>query len=290
MTKRFSDIKIWKSQKWFKKLNPNQKLAWLYLTAICDHAGIWKIDISEFLDDTGLEEFDLDDFLLACNHDYDKKSGKKVQRERIAKIETEHLWLTGFICFQYGDKAQKICGISPAIKSAFDMLKAFNVYELAIKKGYILFGVPLNPSKPLQTVPNPLEPFGTPSNGSEPLQRGKDKDKALSLGDSGSEKGDGAVKWNNKPSATDLNGLPEVNAGAAIEFIRIKQHVTITIKDVMGMWNIFKIQNLTGENFYSSKEKVYSHFLNWIKDKEFINKGGKESNYISGPPLTTLGE
>jgi hypothetical protein len=75
--------------------------------------------------------------------------------------------------------------------------------------------------------------------------------------------------FNKKPFASDFNGLPELKINMAIEFVYITKRHKILNTDVLGLWEVFKIQNLNGENFYQSKDKVYSHFINWIKTQNF---------------------
>ena len=39
------------------------------------------------------------------------------------------------------------------------------------------------------------------------------------------------------------------------------------------MWEIFKIQNLTGDNWYNNENEVYKHFTNWLKNQKFETNG-----------------
>lgn len=71
------------------------------------------------------------------------------------------------------------------------------------------------------------------------------------------------------PHADDLNGLPEQKVNAAIESIWRTQSNKITQEDILSMWNVFKIQNITGDKFYNNENDVHSHFLNWIKKQDF---------------------
>lgn len=176
MAKRFTDTTIWKNQKWFKKLDPIHKLAWKYLTDVCDHAGIWKIDMGELTDDLGLEEFSLDDFMNQCNTDYDKKTGKKISRKRILLIKDEFLWLTGFIKFQYEGKSRKVDSTSKVANSAIEILNGFGLLQKAIveEKFFELKINDLNASKSHQAPPSPIDTQPSPS---DPLQGDKDKER-----------------------------------------------------------------------------------------------------------------
>jgi hypothetical protein len=136
MANRQTDTKIWTTQRWFKKLHPNHKLAWKYLTDVCDHAGIWKVDFGQLVDDTGLEDFDMSFFINACNQDFDKENGEKISRERIKVVNKKVVWLTGFIRFQYENKDFMINPEVPAINSALTILKGYGILEEGLSKGY----------------------------------------------------------------------------------------------------------------------------------------------------------
>ena len=71
------------------------------------------------------------------------------------------------------------------------------------------------------------------------------------------------------PQAQDFNGLPEINIGGAKQLISITQKVTVSTADINGMWEVFKVQNLTGKKYYENNEDVYSHFLHWLKTQKF---------------------
>lgn len=70
------------------------------------------------------------------------------------------------------------------------------------------------------------------------------------------------------PFANSFNGLPEIKIGAAKELMRASQSISVSTEQIESFWSVFKIQHLTGENFYNSEAKVYSHFINWVKDKK----------------------
>lgn len=159
MAKRFTDTEIWKKQKWFKSLSPVNKLLFLYIKDNCDHAGMWKVDAVQIMEDIGIDDVQLHDFVDGCNIDHDPFTGKQTERQRIQIVNNTHLWITGFIQFQYANKNDgKINPKIPAIKSALNVLKGFDLLNEALEKHFI-------------TLSEPLE---TPSN---PSQGVKDKDK-----------------------------------------------------------------------------------------------------------------
>ncbi len=90
----------------------------------------------------------------------------------------------------------------------------------------------------------------------------------------------------NMPTAAEFNGLPEIKIGSVIQLLKITKHVDISSDDVLGLWEVFKVQNLTGKKFYSDEDAVYSHFINWAKTqnikengttKQFTTTGGKSA-------------
>lgn len=143
MAKRYTDTTIWKNQRWFKKLSPIHKLAWKYITDTCDHAGILKIDFSEFVDDLGVDEFNIMEFIKLCNSDFDKETGKKIERERIKLLKNNTVWITGFMKFQYESKGDiKINTLVPAVYSALTELDNLSVLEEGLSKGYLTLSEP----------------------------------------------------------------------------------------------------------------------------------------------------
>lgn len=72
----------------------------------------------------------------------------------------------------------------------------------------------------------------------------------------------------NMPLAENFNGLPELKTGAAIQLLKITKQIDATPDQINGLWNVFKIQHLTGKKHYNDNDDVYSHFINWVKDKK----------------------
>ena len=136
MPKRFTDTEIWKKQRWFKNLSPSNKLAFIYIKDMCNHAGIWKIDCSDLLEDTGLSEFNLTNFINAVNLDFDGISGAKINRERIVIVQKTYLLITGFMQFQY-EKGDKTIPINNITKSALNILKHKKILDEGLSKGWV---------------------------------------------------------------------------------------------------------------------------------------------------------
>ena len=78
------------------------------------------------------------------------------------------------------------------------------------------------------------------------------------------------------PLADNFNGLPEKKVEASIGIIKATQDVIASKEQINTFWDVFKIQRLTGENFYENDEKIYEHFINWVKDKKISSKGMSE--------------
>lgn len=93
------------------------------------------------------------------------------------------------------------------------------------------------------------------------------------------------------PQPGDVGDLPDVKIQAAIEALKIQTDQTVDAKTVVEMWGVFKIQFLTGKNFYPDVGKVESHFLNWILKKKFERNGiGKTKQERTTDSLTRLAQ
>ena len=75
------------------------------------------------------------------------------------------------------------------------------------------------------------------------------------------------------PKPEDVGELPTIKIQKAIESLKIQTGQTVIVEQVVGMWDVFKIQNLTGKKYYSDVGDVESHFLNWITKKKFEHNG-----------------
>ena len=71
-----------------------------------------------------------------------------------------------------------------------------------------------------------------------------------------------------------LNSLCRTKQTTKLEqfqLIKISSGVDATKEDVNGLWEIFKVQNLTGNRYYANEDAVYSHFINWSKTQKKVN-------------------
>lgn len=64
MAKRFTDTNKWRD-KWFRGLNPIEKILFLYLTDNCDNAGFIEIDYDLWAYQIGLDEIEIKDAFLS---------------------------------------------------------------------------------------------------------------------------------------------------------------------------------------------------------------------------------
>ena len=78
------------------------------------------------------------------------------------------------------------------------------------------------------------------------------------------------------PLPENVGILPEIKIGSAIQLLKLTKQVDVDSASVDGMWEVFKIQSLTGKKYYQDLEAVHSHFINWIKTQTFSpNKQGQ---------------
>lgn len=155
MAKRQTETKIWTTQRWYRKLHPYYKLAWKYLIDVCDHAGIWKVDYGQLVDDTGMEDFNMSEFIRACNTDFDPETGQKIFRERLKYVTKGVLWITGFVKFQYENKDFLINPDVPAIKSALQILNGHGILQEGLEKGYLTLSKPFGTVRPPENTQLP---------------------------------------------------------------------------------------------------------------------------------------
>src|SRR3990167_3775253 len=90
MPKRFTDTELWEED-WFISLQKDHRVFWIFVKDNCDHAGIWKQNLTAFNRLFGYK-VDFNQFLKAVNLD----------KQRVMKLKNGRYLLTGFIPFQYG--------------------------------------------------------------------------------------------------------------------------------------------------------------------------------------------
>ncbi len=86
---------------------------------------------------------------------------------------------------------------------------------------------------------------------------------------------EGIPVWTGMPGIEQLGlELPELKA-ASVRLLMDLAGVKATQEQVLQLWEVFKVQNFTGKNWYGSEDDTYSHFINWSKSQK-INGTGKE--------------
>lgn len=91
MPKRFHDTDIW-NEDWFIAIPKDYRAFWFYIKDKCDHAGIWRPNITTF----------------NKLYDYQVESKKALEllnngKERIKVLENGRWLIPDFIFFQYGN-------------------------------------------------------------------------------------------------------------------------------------------------------------------------------------------
>ena len=75
--------------------------------------------------------------------------------------------------------------------------------------------------------------------------------------------------WNIHPSEKHMIlELPKIKSGAVQELFKISKNMDVSVKQIEGLWQVFKLQNFTGEKYYKSANEVFSHFINWCKSQD----------------------
>ena len=84
--KRFTETTKW-ADPWYRALSPADKLLWIYMLDVCDHAGILEMDWP-------LASFVIGEEVTPAN--------LRVFAGRVEKLKDDKLWIVGFVKFQWG--------------------------------------------------------------------------------------------------------------------------------------------------------------------------------------------
>lgn len=181
-------------------------------------------------------EFDLAEVRLGIKLSQEKTRG--LFKDRIFVFDSGSKWfIPDFITFQYGE----LNAANRAHKSVLHQLNKYNL--LKDDKVHI-----------------------SPLQGAKDKEQDKDKDK---------DKDKGAEIFS-------INGfwpgeeykkleLPQGKASSAAERIRLTKKQDIDMTQVYGLWEVFKENYFDGNKYYQSKDAIFNHFSNWIKDQKFSN-------------------
>jgi len=111
MAKRLTDSTKW-NDSWFTELPIDMKLVWIYILDMCDHAGVYKVNLKLLKFQTGTErsEDEIIDYL----------------KDRIYPTDNDKWFIPKFITFQYKNF---FTSKTPAIKSARELLLSHNIIK-----------------------------------------------------------------------------------------------------------------------------------------------------------------
>ena len=276
MAKRFIDPDIWKKQRWFRVLKPDYKLSFLYIISQCDHAGIWNIDCSDLIEDTGIEEdFDIDHFLGLCNIEFNKKTGKKNFKERLRLLPNGYIWVTQYIQWQCGPNDGKgLCSIrSGPVISALKKLATMDLLSDAIENRHVkLTGIPKNMGLDMEKLANlpPLEEGASALNtGRDPRKWGEGPTKMEggtheNGGRDPRKRGEGPPKTEVPP--TKIPGSTPKNEGGSREGGKMTFETAL-------------------ENVSNSTNLAISEIITTLKTNDLQNEGGRDPRKRGeGPP------
>lgn len=113
MAKRFTDPNKWHDE-WFMELKPEFKLLWIYLTDVCDHAGIWRVN-------KRLAEFNIGHI--------DWSQAKEALVDRVYFGNDQYWFVPKFLSFHYGRDLK----YGNAIKSAVKLIEDKGFSQIAVK-------------------------------------------------------------------------------------------------------------------------------------------------------------
>ncbi len=155
------------------------------------------------------------------------------------------IFISDFIKFQYGNLSDK----SPAHKPIFIAIEKNNLSDRVFNR-----------------VSNTLQEEDIYMDIEEERETEMDKEEEIKP----------KKNFKTKPIASEFNGLPDIIVGSVQELMKITKQTDISKEDINGLWNVFKIQNLTGTKYYKDLDAIHSHFINWSKTQKIEH--GKQSN------------
>lgn len=270
MAKRLTDTEKWNDD-WYLSLNNDYRIIWQWLLDNCNHAGICKRSIK------------LVNFM--CNTSISEKELIEVMDGRLIAIDNDW-FIPKFLKFQYSTlQSQK-----PVIKSVVKELRKNDFFkyipdsfgsDYKIEESLDNHSVIITESFRNHSV---IIPESFPNDSVMIKDKDKDKDK-YSLNNNTVTSNNEVTNYNsekkeknNFPNFSDFDSLPEININAIIQRIKITKFIDVSREDLLALWEVFKVENLTGNNYYPNAEKVYKHFGEWVKFQKFEKRKTKETN------------
>jgi hypothetical protein len=174
----------------------------------------------------GIWHVDIDVAALRIGENVTSEKAIEIFGEKIVVFDNGEKWfIPTFIEFQYGELNEKN-------KVHLSVIKELNKYNLLENKGH---------TSPLQ--------------GAKDMDKDKEKDKEGGMGGlvvGGIFPGEESLTWQ----------LPEIKIGSAIQFFSIaKQKKNVSEETIKGLWEVFKVKEFTGKNWYRNRDDTYRHFL-----------------------------
>lgn len=214
---------------WFSNLKPIEKLVFLYLVDKCDNAGFFEINQR------------IDSFLIGISETDFLANLKSLKKTYVESTDGRKIWIKNYLRYQ---KNLPLNPDNNAHKQIITFIKS-NIENFNYDFNYL----------------------GANEGLFSPIGKGNIIGKGI-----GKVKEVGMIEkkpFNTRPSASDFNGLPETYYGMSIELVYRTSRTNIDTETVASMWEIFKVQKLTGEEYHPNEGKVYSYFMDWLKKQNF---------------------
>ncbi len=74
--------------------------------------------------------------------------------------------------------------------------------------------------------------------------------------------------------------LPEIKANSVIMLVSSTRRQKIELEQVFSLFEVFKIQNFTGDKEYKNEAAIHTHFINWAKTQDFTAAEKKAQKYV----------
>ncbi len=91
-------------------------------------------------------------------------------------------------------------------------------------------------------------------------------------------KGGTGENWNQNPKPDDVPELPELKLRSTVEFLYYTRKLNVPDQTILGLFSVFRNQHLTGKKFYQTRDDVYTHFLNWIRNQPIADATANTKN------------
>jgi uncharacterized protein YdaU (DUF1376 family) len=80
---------------------------------------------------------------------------------------------------------------------------------------------------------------------------------------------------------------PEVTIGAAIQMFKYQKKQDVDKETILGLWDVFKKKNFTGQKFYNYTKDIFTHFINDLRTQK-ISDGTKQKLGTSAARMEAL--